>query len=65
MSSDVLEHLKKKFNEDIRGVEQAMSMGRMNSFEEYKHASGCIRGLQLAVRHIDDLLQNYEEYEDE
>lgn len=60
-----LESLKRKLEEDIRVQSEALSLGRMGSYEGYKETCGLIRGLRYAVTHIDDLLQRYKEYEDD
>jgi hypothetical protein len=46
--SDLLKHLSKKMQEELRIIESDMAMGNAEDFGAYKYACGIYRGLLIA-----------------
>jgi len=46
--SDLLRHLSKKMQEELRIIEADMAMGHAEDFGAYKYACGIYRGLLIA-----------------
>jgi hypothetical protein len=46
--SDLLRHLSKKMQEELRIIETDMAMGHAEDFGAYKYACGIYRGLLIA-----------------
>jgi hypothetical protein len=55
------EYLQIELTKDIESKAKFIASGNCQSFEEYKHATGVIRGLSLAVDFIKDREQKLEE----
>jgi len=62
--SDVLRHLSKKIQEDLRNIEEDMAMGNASDFSAYKYGCGIYRGLLMANNHIMELAQYMENDDD-
>jgi hypothetical protein len=62
--SNALDVIVSELNDKILMVENALSLGRANSYDEYKYLCGEIRGL-LTARDIVKDLKNRMENEDE
>jgi len=48
------EYLANELNKDIEARAQSVANGNCQTYEEYKHTTGIIRGLALAVDFIKD-----------
>jgi hypothetical protein len=57
--------LNKKLRVDMNNYADDLANGICKSFEEYQHLCGVIKGLALAERHINDLIQHLETNADE
>ena len=60
----VLEHLVQELEQKALFLKDGISLGRANSFEEYKGTCGKIQGLLEARDLIKDLMQNMENSDD-
>lgn len=58
--NDTLEYLVEKLQEERNSKGEALLDGAVQSFEEYKYATGVIRGLLLAESIITDLAKRME-----
>jgi hypothetical protein len=56
----IFTHLKDECKKLIKSHEEYLAAGNAKSFEEYKHATGVIRGLALAIDEIDSLAKRLE-----
>jgi hypothetical protein len=56
----LLDYLKKELAREIETRAASLSSGSAQSFEEYKHVAGVIRGLALATEIVNDLVQRLE-----
>lgn len=61
----MLEHLNKRLLEREESVKDSLVGSGAKDFAEYKNLCGVIQGLRLAKMEIQDLVQRYEEFEDE
>lgn len=48
MNSDLLEHLSKKLQDEMKVIEQDTALGKAKDFGDYKYAAGIYRGLLIA-----------------
>ena len=55
MNHAFVEHLRGKIKEEVARVADHMAMGRVSSYEEYRHLAGIVHGLTFVAREIDDL----------
>jgi len=55
-----LEYLTREYKERIDMLQKAISAGNCQSFEEYRHSCGQIRGLESACLIISDLKHRME-----
>jgi len=62
--SDLLKHLSKKYNEEIKHMSDDMMLGNAKDFGAYQYACGIIRGLMIANSAIADIAQRMEENDD-
>ena len=61
----VLNHLLKEIAKERVSREAACSGGNLKDFAEYKNLCGVIQGLRLAKMEVQDLVQRYEEFEND
>jgi|DEB19_MinimDraft_2_1074335.scaffolds.fasta_scaffold54227_2 hypothetical protein len=61
----MLDHLFNKLKEREREVSDSMIDGGCKDFAEYKHLCGVIQGLRRAKMEVQDLVQRYEEFEND
>ena len=61
----MLEHLTRKFIEHEESIKEQMGSGTPKDFTEYKNLCGVIQGLRRARMEIQDLVQRYEEFEND
>tara|TARA_R110000868_G_scaffold98458_2_gene270980 strand:- start:636 stop:830 length:195 start_codon:yes stop_codon:yes gene_type:complete len=54
----VVDVLQKKIEEDILIATEFLGNGRAKDFSEYKEITGMLRGLTSCLDHINDLLRN-------
>lgn len=50
------EHLRKEIRKDMDDLTDAIASGAVNSYEEYTHYTGVIKGLAQAERLVLDLM---------
>ena len=65
MEIKIFEILDKKFEEEIKSVNQVLCDGGATSYDHYKELSGVIRGLRTAQRELADLVRKLKENDDE
>ncbi len=65
MSKSVFQVLIADCQQQQERIKEAMSKGTLDSYEEYKESCGSIRGLEYAIRAIEDLSRNYEDSDNE
>ena len=65
MANTVFSVLIKKCQDHADALSDSLAHGKAKSFEEYKEACGSIRGLEYAIKEIEDLSRNYEDSIDE
>ena len=61
----MLDHLFNNLKEREREVSDAMAEGNCKDFAEYKNLCGVIQGLRRARMEVQDLVQRYEEFEND
>ena len=61
----MLDHLFNKLKERERETMDAMAEGSSKDFAEYRYLCGVIQGLRQAKMEIQDLVQRYEEFEND
>ena len=61
----MLDHLFNKLKEREREVGESMVDGSCKDFAEYKNLCGVIQGLRRARIEVQDLVQRYEEFEND
>jgi hypothetical protein len=61
----MLDHLFNKLKEREREVSDAMAEGSAKDFAEYRNLCGVIQGLRRARMEVQDLVQRYEEFEND
>lgn len=62
--SDLLRHLSKKVQDELRVIEADMAMGNAVDFGAYKYACGIYRGLLVANNIIMETAERMEEDDD-
>ena len=62
--SDLLRHLSKKVQEELRVIEADMAMGNAADFGAYKYACGIYRGLLVANNIIIETVERMEADDD-
>jgi hypothetical protein len=62
--SDLLRHLSKKVQDELRVIESDMAMGNAVDFGAYKYACGIYRGLLVANNIIIETAERMEEDDD-
>lgn len=65
MSTTVFDVLNLKLTELKGSSEEFLNSGGAKDFAEYKEVCGVIRGLDAALREINDLSRNYMENDDD
>ena len=65
MDKQALEYLNKKYDEEIKVIQENLATGVAKDYAEYQNLCGVIRGLLTAQREINDLLRKVKEYEDD
>jgi hypothetical protein len=65
MDRQALEYLSKKYDEEIKVIQENLGTGAVKDYAEYQNMCGVIRGLLTAQREINDLLRKVKEYEDD
>ena len=65
MATTVFDVLNLKLTEQKRSSEEFLNSGGCKDFAEYREVCGVIRGLDTALREINDLSRNYMEDEDD
>jgi len=58
------EYIRKELQEDIALKAEFIAAGNCKSFDEYKHVTGVIRGLTLAINLIKDREQKVKDYDE-
>jgi hypothetical protein len=61
----MLDHLFNKLKDREREVSDSMIDGSCKDFAEYKNLCGVIQGLRRAKMEVQDLVQRYEEFEND
>jgi hypothetical protein len=61
----MLDHLFNKLKEREREVSEALAEGNAKDFAEYRNLCGVIQGLRRARMEVQDLVQRYEEFEND
>ena len=61
----ILDHLFNKLKEREREVSESIAEGRCKDFAEYRNLCGVIQGLRRARIEVQDLVQRYEEFEND
>jgi hypothetical protein len=61
----MLDHLFNRLKEREREVSDAMAEGSAKDFAEYRNLCGVIQGLRRARLEVQDLVQRYEEFEND
>lgn len=65
MTTNALDVLSKKLEEQKIQLSEVLCAGNAKSYEHYKELCGQIRGLMTAQLEISDLVRNLQETEDE
>ena len=61
----MLDHLFNRLKEREREVSESMAEGSAKDFAEYRNLCGVIQGLRRARLEVQDLVQRYEEFEND
>lgn len=61
MDDEILRVLREKLQDDISSRERVLCAGGCSTFDGYKELVGVIRGLTLALQHVQDLANAMEE----
>lgn len=64
MDTQALEYLTKKYDEEIKVLQESLGAGIAKDYAEYQNLCGVIRGLLTAQREINDLLRKVKDYDD-
>ena len=62
---DVFDVIKEKLDQDVVAKESAIGAGSAKDFAEYSHQCGVLRGLRMALQHVNDLSRAYLENDDD
>lgn len=62
--TDLLKHLSKKIQTELKVIEEDMAMGKAVDFGAYKYACGIYRGLMMANNIIIETAQQLEHDDD-
>jgi len=65
MAKTVFDVLKEKIGDDKSSALEFLGNGGAKDFAQYKEVVGLIRGLEACNNHIEDLLRNYMENDDD
>lgn len=65
MEEKILGHLSSKIEERRRELVEFLGDGSCKDYVHYKEVCGVIRGLLTAQSHINDLVRNFKEYDDD
>lgn len=61
----VFDVLEKKMKDSLSGAQERLCGGGAKDFAEYRETCGYIRGLETALREVQDLARNYLEGDDD
>lgn len=64
MDNQILEYLTKKYEDEIKVLQESLGSGAAKDYAEYQNLCGVIRGLLTAQREINDLLRKVKDYDD-
>lgn len=64
MDNQILEYLTKKYEDEIKVLQESLGAGAAKDYAEYQNLCGVIRGLLTAQREINDLLRKVKDYDD-
>jgi hypothetical protein len=65
MDNQILEHLNKKIEEQVKSHSEALVEGKSQDYAQYRELCGVIRGLQTAQREIGDLVRKLKDDNDD
>ena len=65
MAKTVFDVLKEKLTDHKRSSEEFLHSGAAKDFAEYREVCGVLRGLDTALREVNDLSRNYMEDADD
>jgi len=65
MAKTVFDVLQDKITVEMQAATDHLTSGAANDFARYRDLCGFIRGLEVALREIEDLSRNYMEDEDD
>jgi|TARA_R110000824_G_scaffold3980_2_gene18960 hypothetical protein len=65
MAKTVFDVLTDKLTVEMQVANEHLTSGAIKDFAEYRDLCGFIRGLEVALREINDLSRNYMEEEDD
>jgi|TARA_R100001530_G_scaffold61731_2_gene44548 hypothetical protein len=65
MAKTVFGVLQDKITVELTAAKDHLSSGAVKDFAEYRDLCGFIRGLEVALREVNDLSRNYMEDEDD
>ena len=65
MAKTVFDVLTDKLTDHKRSSEEFLHSGAAKDFSEYREVCGVLRGLDTALREVNDLSRNYMEEEDD
>lgn len=58
------EYLKSRFYEEVEHRVDALAHGSAENYESYRHQTGVIQGLEIAVEIVETLIARYAEDDD-
>ena len=65
MAKTVFDVLQDKIKVEMQAANEHLVSGAANDFAQYRDLCGFIRGLEVALREVNDLSRNYMEDEDD
>ena len=65
MAKTVFDVLTDKITAELAAAQDHLSSGAVKDFAEYRDLCGFIRGLEVALREVNDLSRNYMEEDDD
>jgi len=65
MAKTVFDVLEDKITAEMQAANEHLVSGAANDFAQYRDLCGFIRGLEVALREIEDLSRNYMEDKDD
>ena len=64
MSTDLLEYLSNKIEDERKIIEADLASGKAGDYAQYKHATGVIRGLMIANNILAETAYKMEQNDD-